>query len=199
MTLALHGRHHVGNALSVAAVALEVGMRLEEVATALSHAPVSYTHLDVYKRQVTATGVSLDSRTVLPGDLYAALPGQHAHGADFAAASLTAGAVAVLTDLEGQRRLDASGALGGTVPLLVVTDPRRVLGEIAALVYDHPADALQLIGITGTNGKTTTAYLVESALRAAGRQTGLIGTVETRAGTTVLRSVRCLLYTSRCV
>ncbi|MFZ2517031.1 MAG: UDP-N-acetylmuramoyl-L-alanyl-D-glutamate--2,6-diaminopimelate ligase, partial [Candidatus Lutibacillus vidarii] len=139
---------------------------------------------------VTVTGVSLDSRTVLPGDLYAALPGQHAHGADFAAAALTAGAVAVLTDLEGQRRLDASGALGGTVPLLVVTDPRRVLGEIAALVYDHPADALQLIGITGTNGKTTTAYLVESALRAAGRETGLIGTVETRAGTTVLRSVR---------
>ena len=139
---------------------------------------------------VTVTGVSLDSRTVLPGDLYAALPGQHAHGADFAAASLTAGAVAVLTDLEGQRRLDASGALGGTVPLLVVTDSRRVLGEIAALVSDHPAEALQLIGITGTNGKTTTAYLVESALRAAGRETGLIGTVETRAGTTVLRSVR---------
>ena len=67
--------------------------------------------------------------------------------------------MAVLTDLEGQRRLDASGALGGTVPLLVVTDPRRVLGEIAALVYDHPADALPPIWITGTNGKTTTAYL----------------------------------------
>ncbi|MFN8083530.1 MAG: UDP-N-acetylmuramoyl-L-alanyl-D-glutamate--2,6-diaminopimelate ligase [Dermatophilaceae bacterium] len=139
---------------------------------------------------VLLTGVSLDSRTVLPGDLYAALPGQHAHGADFAAAALTAGAVAILTDPDGERRLLASGALGGTVPLLVGTDPRRMLGEIAALVYDHPADALQLIGITGTNGKTTTAYLVESALRAAGRQTGLIGTVETRAGTTVLRSVR---------
>ncbi len=134
-------------------------------------------------------GVSLDSRTVLPGDLYAALPGQHAHGADFAAAARTAGAVAVLTDPEGERHLGAA-QVGGELPVLVVPEPRRVLGEVAALVYDHPAEALQLIGITGTNGKTTTAYLVESALRAAGRETGLIGTVETRVGTTVLRSVR---------
>lgn len=142
---------------------------------------------------LVVTGVSLDSRAVHPGDLYAALPGAHAHGADYAAAAAAAGAVAVLTDPTGARRIAEAGIAGPggrPISLLVVTDPRGVLGALSAAVYGHPADALTMIGITGTNGKTTTAYLVESALRALGKATGLIGTVETRIGTDRITSVR---------
>ena len=127
---------------------------------------------------VLVTGVSLDSRTVRPGDLYAALPGAHAHGATFAAQAVAAGAAAVLTGPAGAARLADDLA----VAVLSVPDPRAVLGAVAAVVYGHPADALRMIGVTGTNGKTTTAYLLESALRGLGARTGLIGTVETRIG-----------------
>ncbi|GAA2479981.1 UDP-N-acetylmuramoyl-L-alanyl-D-glutamate--2,6-diaminopimelate ligase [Terrabacter carboxydivorans] len=133
---------------------------------------------------VVVTGITLDSRAVLPGDLYAALPGFNVHGARFAADAVAAGAVAVLTDEAG---LDA---LPPTVPVVVADEPRRVLGAVAAEVYGHPSEGLTMIGITGTNGKTTTAYLVESALRAHGERTGLIGTVETRIGDERIESVR---------
>ena len=134
---------------------------------------------------VVLHGVSLDSRQVRSGDLYAALPGRHAHGADFAAQAAAAGAAAVLTDPDGRARLG-----GVDLPVLVVPEPRAVLGELAAEIYGHPAQSVQLIGVTGTNGKTTTTYLVESALRQLGRHTGLIGTVETRLGATRLPAVR---------
>lgn len=132
---------------------------------------------------VEVTGVGLDSRTVQPGDLYAALPGANTHGARFAAAVAERGAVAVLTDPAGAELMRASGV---DLPALVVCDPRAVLGAVAALVYANagPGGAadigLTLIGVTGTNGKTTTAYLLEGALRALGTRTGLIGTVEIR-------------------
>lgn len=133
---------------------------------------------------VVVTGITLDSRAVLPGDLYAALPGFNVHGARFAADAVAAGAVAVLTDATGLE------AMSATVPVLVADDPRRVVGAVAAEVYGHPSERLTMIGITGTNGKTTTAYLVESALRAHGQRTGLIGTVETRIGDERMESVR---------
>jgi UDP-N-acetylmuramoyl-L-alanyl-D-glutamate--2,6-diaminopimelate ligase len=134
---------------------------------------------------VLVTGVTLDSRAVVPGDLYAALPGFNVHGARFAADAVAAGAVAVLTDREGLAHL-----AGCDVPVVVADDPRSVLGDVADLVYGHPSADLTMLGITGTNGKTTTAYLVESALRAHGRRTGLIGTVETRIGDERIESVR---------
>jgi UDP-N-acetylmuramoyl-L-alanyl-D-glutamate--2,6-diaminopimelate ligase len=134
---------------------------------------------------VEVTGVSLDSRTVVPGDLYAALPGAHTHGARYAAEAAAHGAVAALTDRAGSADVLAAG-----LPALVVSDPRAVLGTLAAEVYGHPDEQLLLIGITGTNGKTTTAYLVDAGLRAAGRVTGLVGTVETRVAGQVLPSVR---------
>ena len=131
------------------------------------------------------TGVTLDSRSVRPGDLYAALAGARAHGADFAAAAAAAGAVACLTDPDGADRAVAAG-----LPTLVAESPRQVLGSLSAWVYGDPADGLVTIGVTGTNGKTTTAYLLEAGLRAAGHTTGLIGTIETRIGDEVLASVR---------
>ncbi len=133
------------------------------------------------------TGVTLDSRDVRGGDLYAALPGQRAHGADYVAAAVRAGAVAVLTDRPGLLRIRQTGL---AVPVLGVDRPRAVLGRVAAAVYGHPADDVTLLGVTGTNGKTTTTYLLDATLRAAGRSTGLIGTVETRVGDQRVPSVR---------
>ena len=125
-----------------------------------------------YVGDVVVTGVTLDSRGVRPGDLYAALPGHVTHGGRFVSAALTAGAGAVLTDPAG------AAALGPlAVPVLVHPEPRARLGDVAAFVYGNPATELLILGITGTNGKTTVAAMVESGLRAAGRVTGMIGTV----------------------
>ena len=118
-----------------------------------------------------------------PGDLYVALPGAQVHGAAFCADAVAAGAVAVLTDPDGRARAMASG-----VPVFVLADPRARLGEVACWVYGDPSRRLRLIGVTGTSGKTTTTYLLESGLRAAGHLTGLIGGVETRIGTDRLTS-----------
>lgn len=134
------------------------------------------------------TGVTLDSRSVLPGDLYAALPGANTHGARFAAMVEAAGAVAILTDPTGSLAIADAGGSG--LPVLVVDDPRGVLGAVSAWIYGHPAEALTTTGITGTNGKTTTSYLVDAALRAAGLRTGVLGTVATYVGDEVLPSAR---------
>lgn len=130
------------------------------------------------------TGITHDSRAVRPGDLYAALPGARAHGADFATQAAGLGAAAVLTDPAGAERVAATG-----LPALVVDDPRARMGELAATIYGHPGRDLLQIGITGTSGKTTTAYLVEGGLRTA-KSTGLIGTVEMRIGDERIKSER---------
>ncbi|MGW5658980.1 UDP-N-acetylmuramoyl-L-alanyl-D-glutamate--2,6-diaminopimelate ligase [Streptomyces sp. NPDC003758] len=149
------------------------------------------------------TGITHDSRAVRPGDLYAALPGARAHGADFVTQAAGLGAVAVLTDPTGAERAAATG-----LPVLVVDDPRARMGELAATIYGHPGRDLLQIGITGTSGKTTTAYLVEGGLKTVrstneggrreapsvegggGRRVGLIGTVEMRIGETRIKSER---------
>ena len=123
------------------------------------------------------SGLTLDSRSVEPGDLYVALPGARVHGAAFCADAVAAGAVAVLTDPDGRARALASG-----VPVFVLADPRARLGEIACWAYGDPSSRLRLIGVTGTSGKTTSTYLIESGLRAAGHLTGLVGGVELRIG-----------------
>jgi UDP-N-acetylmuramoyl-L-alanyl-D-glutamate--2,6-diaminopimelate ligase len=135
--------------------------------------------------RVKLTGITHNSREVRPGDLYAALPGAAAHGARFAVEAAAGGAVAILTDPVGEAQAHSSG-----LPVLVLPHPRAVLGELAAWVYGKPADALLLMGVTGTNGKTTAAHLAEAGLRAAGLRTGLVGTVETRIAGEVASSVR---------
>jgi UDP-N-acetylmuramoyl-L-alanyl-D-glutamate--2,6-diaminopimelate ligase len=133
---------------------------------------------------VAVTGVTHDSRKVQPGDLFVALPGELTHGARFAPQAAAAGAAAILTDAGGAEGLETD------LPVLVVPDPRTHLGVVAADVYGHPADELLMLGVTGTNGKTTTCYLIEAGLRAAGHRTGLVGTVETRVDTERIASVR---------
>ena len=132
---------------------------------------------------VRVTGCTHDSRAVRPGDLYAALPGARVHGADFADQAVAAGAVAVLTDPAGAARVTG-------VPALVADAPRDVLGDVASWVHGHPSRELAVYGVTGTNGKTTTAFLLEAGLRAAGRSTGLLGTVLTRIGDEAVKSER---------
>jgi UDP-N-acetylmuramoyl-L-alanyl-D-glutamate--2,6-diaminopimelate ligase len=133
---------------------------------------------------VEVTGITHDSRAVRPGDLYAALPGARLHGADFVTQAAGLGAVAVLTDPTGAERAAVTG-----LPVLVVDDPRAQMGELAATIYGHPGRDLLQIGITGTSGKTTTAYLVEGGLRTKSN-TGLIGTVEMRIGDERIKSER---------
>ncbi|WP_424922935.1 UDP-N-acetylmuramoyl-L-alanyl-D-glutamate--2,6-diaminopimelate ligase [Actinomycetospora succinea] len=125
------------------------------------------------------TGATLRAHEVRPGDLFAALPGARAHGADFAGQALERGAVAVLTDTAGAERAAVKDA---GVPVLVHADPRAAIGPASALVYGDPSTRVDVLGVTGTSGKTTTVYLLEAALAAAGATTGLIGTVETRLG-----------------
>jgi UDP-N-acetylmuramoyl-L-alanyl-D-glutamate--2,6-diaminopimelate ligase len=125
--------------------------------------------------ETEVTGVTHDSRQVRNGDLYVARAGEQTHGIEHVSSALAAGAVAVLTDAESAARATAAGA--GAV--VVVSDPRSSMGAAAAWVYDDPAAALLVLGVTGTNGKTTTVYLLDAGLRAAGRRTGLIGTIET--------------------
>jgi UDP-N-acetylmuramoyl-L-alanyl-D-glutamate--2,6-diaminopimelate ligase len=151
--------------------------------------PLPLTALDAAAPAgVLVTGVTHDSRQVRPGDLYMALPGAVTHGARFAAAAAEAGAAAIMTDGDGVRLASEAGAVG--VPVVALADPRSRLGDIAATVYGHPARDLLMLGVTGTNGKTTTSYLLEAGLRAAGHTTGLIGTVETRVGDERVASVR---------
>ncbi len=123
---------------------------------------------------VDVTGVCLRSGSVVAGDLFAALPGARTHGAAFAAQARAAGAVAVLTDPDGVGHATAAG-----LPTLVAADPRSLLGTLAATVYGHPATALSLVGVTGTQGKTTTTQLLSAGLAAAGRRTAVIGTMGT--------------------
>jgi UDP-N-acetylmuramoyl-L-alanyl-D-glutamate--2,6-diaminopimelate ligase len=128
---------------------------------------------------LATTGATLRAQHVLPGDLFAALPGARVHGADFADAAIAAGAVAVLTDEAGAARpaIRDSG-----IPVLVHEDPRGVLGAVAAWIYGEPSLHMAVLGVTGTSGKTTTTYMIDAGLRAAGLRTGLVGTVETRIG-----------------
>ena len=125
--------------------------------------------------EVELTGISLSSQRILPGDLYAALPGARAHGATYAVDAARSGAVAVLTDQAGAETSGESG-----LPVLVVADPRAVLGSLAARIYGDPADSLRLLAVTGTQGKTTVTRLAELALESAGIPAAVVGTVGTR-------------------
>jgi UDP-N-acetylmuramoyl-L-alanyl-D-glutamate--2,6-diaminopimelate ligase len=123
---------------------------------------------------VRLTGLGLSSQRVRPGDLYVALPGTHAHGAQYADQALRAGARAVLTDRAGIDLLPAS------TTSITVDQPRAILGRLSAWLYGDPAQAMTLIGVTGTQGKTTTTWLAEGALQTGGVTAAVVGTVGTR-------------------
>lgn len=119
--------------------------------------------------------VASSTAAVQPGSLFVALPGNRTHGARFAEAARAAGATAVLTDPAGADEAAAAG-----LPVLVVDAPRTRLGEVARLVYRNVPGAPKLIGVTGTDGKTTTTYVLHALVEALGLRGGLSGTVERR-------------------
>ena len=118
--------------------------------------------------------IAYDSRAVQPGDVFVALKGLHADGSAFARQAIDRGAVAVVSEQVAPPDVH--------IAWTVVDDARRALAALAAAFYRHPSGELQVIGITGTNGKTTTAYLVASIFDAANRRCGLLGTVGYRIG-----------------
>ena len=122
---------------------------------------------------VPCTGVVYDSRQVKRGSVFVALPGQKADGAAFAPQAISAGAVAVVSE----RAVAAPGA-----PWIVVADARLALAHLAAEFFGHPSRQMTVVGITGTNGKTTTSYVMQAIFEAAGTPCGLMGTVTYRIG-----------------
>ena len=132
---------------------------------------------------IEVTGISQSSNEVIEGDLFIALPGEKFHGATFANDAIEKGAVAVLTDVAGAAMITG-------VPVLIVDNPRRAAGIVSAWFYSEPMRDLYSVGVTGTNGKTTVTTILHQIMQAAGRESGLIGTVETRIGSDVLSSKR---------
>jgi UDP-N-acetylmuramoyl-L-alanyl-D-glutamate--2,6-diaminopimelate ligase len=123
------------------------------------------------------TGVEYDSRQVKPGDVFLAMKGESSDGNRFVEQAIAAGAVAVITDSD---RTPVNTAWAR------VAHGRRSLAIVSANFYGHPADKIAITGITGTNGKSTTAFILESILEAAGRNTALVGTIEYHVGGKVL-------------
>lgn len=120
------------------------------------------------------TDVTHDSRDVEPGSLFVAVRGERADGHTFATTAVAKGAAGLCVE----HQVDAE------VPQIVVGDTRRVMGEIAAAVHGYPSTALDVVGVTGTNGKTTVTHFIDSIAQSAGRVTGLVGTIHTiSAGT----------------
>jgi UDP-N-acetylmuramoyl-L-alanyl-D-glutamate--2,6-diaminopimelate ligase len=138
---------------------LDAGGRADRDATPASSSP-------------EITSLAYDSRQVRPGALFFCVPGLRADGHDHAAAAVAAGAVAIVVERP----------LGLGVPEVVVADARTAMARVAARFNDDPSRRLRVVGVTGTNGKTTTAFLVRRLLEAAGEQCALIGTVKTVVG-----------------
>ncbi|MEK6649110.1 MAG: UDP-N-acetylmuramoyl-L-alanyl-D-glutamate--2,6-diaminopimelate ligase [Actinomycetota bacterium] len=133
---------------------------------------------------VDITGITHNSTEIKEGDLFLAFAGARVHGASFSAAARMRGARAVLTDADGATQVVTD------LPTIVVSDPRRSAGILSAWFYDEPMRDIFSVGITGTNGKTTTTTLLYQIWSHAGRESGLIGTVETRIGKEVIASKR---------
>ncbi|MBI2827842.1 MAG: UDP-N-acetylmuramoyl-L-alanyl-D-glutamate--2,6-diaminopimelate ligase [Acidobacteria bacterium] len=129
---------------------------------------------DARALDVPCRGVTHDSRRVEAGWVFVALRGLKADGADFAHQAIAAGAAVVVAEREP--------GVPTSVPWIVVKDPRLALARLAAEFFGHPSRELRVVGITGTNGKTTTGYLVGAIFEAAGTRCGLMGTVTYRIG-----------------
>lgn len=139
-------------------------MKLSELIPALDECTVAG------RRDVEVTGLSHDSRMVRYGNLFAALPGGRNDGHNYVAEAIERGAVAILV----QREVAASNR----ATLLRVRDSRRSLARLAACFYGSPSKDIEVVGVTGTNGKTTVCYLIRAILKAAGKRPALLGTIE---------------------
>jgi UDP-N-acetylmuramoyl-L-alanyl-D-glutamate--2,6-diaminopimelate ligase len=149
-------------------------MTLARVVAALAREDLTPRVSDPGALDRVVSGVTYDSRRVRRGDVFVALAGQHTEGTRFAADAISRGASAVVSDMAAPAGLSA--------PWVQVEDARLALAVTAAEVFRHPSHDLAVVGITGTNGKTTTAYLLAAIFDRAGLPSGLIGTVVYRVG-----------------
>ena len=133
--------------------------------------------------ECVVTGVTSNDAEVLSGDLFLAYPGKSIHGAEFAKSAIAKGARAILTDAQGAQ-------IAQGLPIIVVENVRTAGALVSAHLYRKPVQEMVSIAITGTNGKTTVSTLLHQLLQSAGRESGLIGTVETRIGRERFESVR---------
>src|SRR3954449_8160180 len=141
-------------------------MEIDQLIAALAPAEV------LRPAPVEIADLAYDARAVGPGSLFFCVPGSRADGHEFAAEAVANGAVALVVER----------ALELDVPQLVVSDARRAMGIAADEFFGRPTEHLDVAGVTGTNGKTTTAFLLYSILAAGGRRPGLLGTIESRVG-----------------
>ncbi len=147
----------------------------ELVAAARTLAPEAGQLLtDATSADVTVSAVSNDSRAVSKGAVFVAVPGHRVDGVTFAADAIKRGAIAVVSE--------APAPAGVAVPWLPTTSARRALAELAAILHGHPSRRMTVVGVTGTNGKTTCTHLLASVFDAAGMPAGRIGTVSVRVG-----------------
>ncbi|MBI1995398.1 MAG: UDP-N-acetylmuramoyl-L-alanyl-D-glutamate--2,6-diaminopimelate ligase, partial [Deltaproteobacteria bacterium] len=123
-------------------------------------------------RNQEVSGLAYDSRKIGAGQIFFAIPGEKADGHDFVSEAVKRGAAAIVC---ARKAVEAEG-----VAFVRVKDVRRVMGQWSAHFYQRPSQKLKLVGVTGTNGKTTVTYLIESMLRAAGIEPGVIGTINYR-------------------
>ncbi|MEB3100634.1 UDP-N-acetylmuramoyl-L-alanyl-D-glutamate--2,6-diaminopimelate ligase [Ferviditalea candida] len=130
--------------------------------------------------EVQVTGIQADSRKVQPGDLFICISGLVSDGHQYAGDAVSKGAAALV----------AEHAVDADVPQLIVKDSRYAMAVIANHFYGYPSGQMKLIGVTGTNGKTTTTYLIEHIMREQGFRTGLMGTIQTRIGSKIIEAER---------
>lgn len=125
---------------------------------------------------VVISDITFDSRTVKPGTLFVCIPGAKTDGHNFVDKAVAAGAVAIIAERE----------VVTTVPVLYVGDSRQAMRLLAPEIYDYPSRSMRLVGLTGTNGKTTTTYLLKAIFEAAGYKCGVIGTIQSLIGSEVI-------------
>ncbi len=134
----------------------------------------------IFHQQVVISGVSINAQKVVPGDLFIAFAGANTHGISYLEQAISNGAVAVLSD----KKIEAS------IPSFIHPKPREIVGAISAWLYGHPFESLKAVGITGTNGKTTTANLVKQIWQLNSIKSGLIGTLGVEIADEKLESAR---------
>ena len=134
----------------------------------------------IFNQQVVISGVSINAQKVVPGDLFIAFAGANTHGISYLEQAISNGAVAVLSD----KKIEAS------IPSFIHPKPREIVGAISAWLYGHPFESLKAVGITGTNGKTTTANLVKQIWQLNSIKSGLVGTLGVEIADDKLESAR---------
>jgi len=135
--------------------------------------------------ELSVEGITYDSRQVKPGYIFVAISGYAEDGNSYVPQALEAGA-SVIVSSNRIERLARPSKWGGSATQIVVGNPRKALAKLATVFYDHPSDKLDVIGITGTNGKTTVSYLIEAIFQENGAKVGVLGTIAYRLGDKIL-------------